>query len=457
MSGRGLGSVASGSVRRRQCTHRYPNDHPRAGEKVENCRRAHGWWYVIDAGRNPSTGKRKQVTKSGFRTKEAADKAMREELSRIDGGIWADDKRVTVGEFLTDWLDYKRATVAPKTFDSYKSHVNDVFIPTIGHIRLRDLRQHHVESMLAELAKPRTDRPAGNSGAFVKERSAVTLDWYRRTLRAALGSSKGGAVKRKLIAVNPAEGDLDSLPDGDGAEHENWTTEQTVSFLTGTASTDAWPIWVTAAFCGVRRAELLGMRWCDLEANADGEWTGLNVTTTLAALAGTHRCDVCGREHVGRYLKRPKSAAGKRWVPIAPAVSEALGTQRSRQDDDREAMGRDYVDHDLVFALPDGEPMRPAEVTRAFVAEIQRLGLPRIRLHDLRGGATSMLLAGGVPIELVSMVLGHADPATTRKHYAKLMRAETRELVANATRGLIGEQSVSNSTPEALDSSEVKR
>jgi integrase len=138
---------------------------------------------------------------------------------------------------------------------------------------------------------------------------------------------------------------------------------------------------------------------------------------------GQIACPVCGEEHVGRLFKRPKSCAGRRWVPLAGPAQAALARHRKAQQVEREFFGEGaYRDHGLVFCAPDGVPLRPGGVTATFDAHVRECGLPVVRLHDTRHGACSLLLAGGVPIEIVQMILGHSSPEVTHKVYAHLMR-----------------------------------
>jgi integrase len=131
-------------------------------------------------------------------------------------------------------------------------------------------------------------------------------------------------------------------------------------------------------------------------------------------------CRLCGGEHTGRVVKGPKSRAGNRWVPLPRAAQVAL--RRHRHAQDLERRHRPYRDHDLVFCTPTGDPLRPGRVSAQFADHVDASGLPAIRLHDLRHSACSLLLAGGVPIEVVQMILGHAHPATTRRIYVHLIR-----------------------------------
>jgi integrase len=148
---------------------------------------------------------------------------------------------------------------------------------------------------------------------------------------------------------------------------------------------------------------------------------------------GQAACPACGVEHVGRLFKAPKSRRGRRWVPLAAPAHRALARHRAAQQVERDFLGIDYDDHDLVFCGFDGLPLRPDRVTAAFEGHVRACGLSVIRLHDARHGACSLMLAGGVPIEIVQMILGHASPEVTRRIYLHLMRKATADQVEKAT------------------------
>jgi integrase len=418
------------------------------GRRKKSCRKAHGSWaFTIDVGNDPTTGKRKQIVRSGFRTQDEAETAMTKALAALDAGVWTDDKGLTVGTWLTQWLaELGQRDMSPKTVANYRSHVRDVWIPRLGELRLRDLRRGHVERVLADIAKPTEgERPTGNVGRRVPKRSKGTVQSYRQTIRAGLSV----ALRRGMITVNPAAGRMDALPPGrDETDLTVWEPEETARFLGHVADDRLSALYELAAYGGMRRAELCGLRWSDIDA--DG--LGLNVRQTIVEVTrsqvepGKMRCPVCGLEHVGRFFKPPKSKAGRRWVPLAGPARAALDAHRVAQRSEREAFGDDYDDHDLVFCEIDGKPLRPGSVTTAFVAHVAACGLPVVRLHDTRHGACSLLLAGGVPIDVVQMVLGHSSPEVTRRVYAHVMRRSASEQVEAASELLTRhrrEQSVS--------------
>ena len=428
-----------GSVRKR-CQCRTPD-----GRRVTSCRKAHGsWWWVIDNGRDPVTGKRRQISRSGYRTRDEADEAMAKVLAELGAGIWADDQGITVGQWLDHWLsEFSEHVTArsrsTKTLALYRANVVNFWQPQLGHLRLRDLRRAHIDRALRLLARPQTTgRLPGNSGSYSAQRSASTIDGYRRTLRAALSV----AVRRELISYNPADGRMDAIParsaHADDEDLTIWEPDQTARLLGRVAEDRLSALYELAAYAGLRRAELCGLRWSDF----DRDGGGLTVRQTIVGLTrgqarpGDLTCPVCGLEHPGRHFKRPKSKRGRRWVPLARPAQEALRLHRTAQLEERAEFGSDYREHDLVFCYVDGTPLPPDLLTREFTAHAAACGLPPIRLHDMRHGACSLLLSGGVPLEIVQMILGHSSPAVTRQVYAHLMRKATAGQVEAATTAL---------------------
>lgn len=213
--------------------------------------------FVIDAGTNPTTGKRRQLTRSGFRTRDEADEAMTKELAAMDAGSWTDDQGIKLGEWLDQWLDeFADRDRSPKTLALYRGHVVSFWQPRLGQLRLRDLRRAHVEAALRALGKPQAiGRAPGNSGQYVEQRSAATIDGYRRTLRAALSAAR----RRELIQWNPADGRIDAIPDRPSeAEVTIWEPSETAHFLGHVAGDRLASLYELAAYCGLRRGELCG-------------------------------------------------------------------------------------------------------------------------------------------------------------------------------------------------------
>jgi len=451
------------------------------------CKKRHGtWWWRASLGKDSATAKRRQPAQGGYATRGEAQEALTEFLSRVDRGTVVADQGLTVGAWLDRWLTEVAATLEPSTVNGYRSHVTSYLKPALGHLRLRDLRRQHVEAMLTDLGAPRAPvtsrieqvyavvaghpdavrraiirdaldgaavdgflvqlrqqgriesprrglyravpgqaapstaeaRPAGRGGRYVEHRSPRTIDAIRRTLRAALGT----AQRRGLVALNPAEGRMDSIPRIGRADTTWWQPDQLRAFL-DIAQGDPWSaLWTVAAFTGLRRGELAGVRWSDLDLT--GETPGLTVNQRVVSIPGPQMCPVCSEEHRGRRIRvGAKTDSGRRWVPLTSDCVGELLAHRAQQDVARQPWGDDYSDHQLVFAREDGSPIQPDDITVRHHELARAAGLPAIRLHDMRHGAASLLLAGGVPVEIVALILGHASPAVTRGVYAHVLKA----------------------------------
>lgn len=441
------------------------------------CRKDHGSWYWrFDGEPDRVTGKRRQQTGSGYATREMAQSALNDAM----GGVSTDDKAMTVEEWLTTWLQLCRDRVqtgalAKKTYTNYESHVRTVLIPHLGRRRLNKLRHQDVEDMVVAARTPDPQAPAdgdrerkrcghprkkngepcqrwatgigcpwhggsepaphrGRVGRVVEQRDPGSLASYVRTLRAALGA----AVRRDLIPANPAQGRIEQMPKKARREVVRWEPDDVARFLLAVQSERLAAMYELAAFAGLRRAELLGLKWSDVDLTSTTP--GVTVRTTLAAGAGWHPCSCPVTDqpgsggHVGHYLKPPKSDAGDRWVPITSGTIRELLAHQAAQSTERTEWAEAYNDHHLVFALENGDPLSPDAVTKRFVELAAAHGLPRIHLHDMRHGACSLLLAAGMPIEMVSLILGHANTSTTRALYAHILKAPASEWMRKAER-----------------------
>jgi integrase len=245
----------------------------------------------------------------------------------------------------------------------------------------------------------------------VERRSASTIDGDRRTIRAALSAAR----EQELITVNPAEGRMEVVPRTAARDDEFavWQPEETARFLEHVAADRLSALYELAAYAGLRRAELCGLRWSDIDEGG----AGLTVRQTVIAVTRGEvprpalLCPICGREHPGRYVKPPKSRAGRRWVPLAGPARDALDRHRKAQREEREWFGEATPTTTWCSALRTARRHVPGAVTVAFETHARACVLPVIRLHDTRHGACSLLIAGGVPIEVVQMILGHTSPA----------------------------------------------
>ena len=408
------------------------------------CGKKHGsWGYVVDLGVSPKTGKRQQARKSGFRTQADADRALAEVLSDIDSGRYRHDERQTVAQYLDRWYEQKKQSLRPTTRSRYSRDIT-VTKSRIGHMRLRDLRPSHLTTMYHELYAEALE---ANKAATPSPVQKIQV-----TLRSALADAK----REQLIKYNPATDAV--VPKARTVfKVSPWSGEDLGSFLDYVGSHKFGSLFELIALTGMRRGEALGLRWCDVDVEAGH----LVVRQQLAAVA-TSQIEApctCGVIHKTMAFGPPKTASGEaRIIDLTAAGVAVLLTHRLAQDEQRAKVGELWRDHDLVFPDELGDPLRPNHVTKTFNALVADAGLRRIRLHDLRHGRASLMLAAGVDISIVSKVLGHSTVRLAQDTYSHLLEGVGKK-AAEAADALIirqpRDQSVTTSAPE-LDA-EVSR
>jgi integrase len=365
------------------------------------------WTVVIDTGRDPVTQKRRQKWHSGFRTKREAEAELTDLLTRVKSGNYVDASRITLAEFLTDrWLPARRASLRPSTYESYAMNVRAHIVPALGSVPLQRLTAADLTSFYADLLDHgRRD----GSGAGLSPR---TVRYCHTILRRALAD----AERWDLITRNPA--DRAAVPAQRTPAMTTWTVAELRAFLHHARDDRLWPLWQLLAATGMRRGEVLGLTWRDLDAEAGRLVIARAWVTTV------------GRE---ASLQPPKTARGRRQLALDRATVAALAAWRRQQVEERLLMGAAYADNDLIFCRADGLPYSPRYISEAFKMQAKAAGLPTIRLHDLRHTHASLMLQQGVHPKVVSERLGHGSTAFTMDTYAHTtpaLHAEAAESVA---------------------------
>jgi integrase len=176
--------------------------------------------------------------------------------------------------------------------------------------------------------------------------------------------------------------------------------------LDAAKETPYYAVFFTKAYTGLRRGELLGLRWADI----DLQNSTASVVQTLQQLRN------------GEYIfKKPKSKRGRRQIALSPSLVILLWDHRMKQEHARKLLGKPLLPADLVFSYPDGKPFRPNTVSRAFQEIAQSVGLNGVRLHDLRHAHATILLQQGVHPKIVQERLGHSSVATTLDIYSHVL------------------------------------
>jgi integrase len=186
-----------------------------------------------------------------------------------------------------------------------------------------------------------------------------------------------------------------------------WIAPQIRDFLTFAEGDDMHPVFWVAAYTGMRRGEVLGLRWADLSLDEGF----LSVKQQVARKQAP--------EGSVWAIVPPKTAAGRRRVDIDPETVALLRRHKAAQVEQSLSLGEAYDrEADLIFARADGHFHDPDSVSGVFEKLVRRSGLPKIRLHDLRHSHATILLMSGAPVHLVSQRLGHTSPMVTLQVYA---------------------------------------
>lgn len=356
------------------------------------------WTIKYDLPRD-GTGKRRPKWQSGFRTKEEAQRALRKLLSQMDEGTFAEPSKQTLGEFLLDeWLpSLATRGLRPNTTTSYRDTVKKRIVPRLGSVPLQKLTPVHLNGFYADLV--REGRSDGTGGL-----SARSVRYSHTILRRALADAmKWGRLTRNVAdAADPPEA---SAARRDAQQARNfWSPQELAAFFQRARDHRFFAAFYLTGNTGMRRGEILGLRWRDLDLD-HGDGPRLSVMQTV--VAPDRKVE----------FSTPKTGHG-RVVSLDPATVEVMRAHRVKQLEERMALGKDYVDHDLVFPDFDGQPIQPNNLSHAFYRLVRSSGLRVVRYHDLRHTHASLALLANVHPKIVQTRLGHANIGITMDTYS---------------------------------------
>lgn len=319
--------------------------------------------YVYGATRNEAVGKLVELQK------------------RHNEGISAGSTTLTVERFLTDWLAHMAHRVRPQTVAGYENNVRLHLVPRIGSKKLSRLAVRDVRIMVDDM------RREGMSPRMVQ--------WVHSTLRVALQH----AFAEDLVTRNVAKGVRIATPDK-VTTIEPFTVEEAREFLRKSRDHRLYALWATVLLLGLRRSEVCGLHWSDVDLSK-----------------GTLRISR-GLQRAGGVLQElpTKTRRSRRTIPLPPFLVQVLVDHRDRQEKEK-AVARHWQDTPYVFTSTVGTPLEPRTLTRTFHALCVRLGLRRVRLHDLRHSCVSLLLALGVSPRVVMEIVGHSAIEMTMNVY----------------------------------------
>ncbi len=355
------------------------------------------WGYVVELGTAPS-GKRKQRLRSGYGTRREAEEQLNEALRDLDDSGPLD---LTLSEyFYGHWLS---ATQPPhvrwKTWNDRKQQLENHVLPRLGEVQLSDLKPTHLNLLYADLL---ADGRIGAEGGL----APASVHGIHRIIRKALND----AVAWGLLVANPAANAnpprLAAVRAARRRKMQTWTASQVQSFLNQTSGDELHALWYVALATGMRRSELLGLKWTDVH---------------LEKRFVTVRHTVIEAEDGYELVGDQKSLTSGRTIYLDRRTCDLLRAHRKHQDRQRDDAGTAWQASGVVFADPLGRPYHPDRITKGFHRAVQDVDVPRIRPHDMRHTHATLLLQAGVNPKVVSERLGHSSVAFTLDTYAHVM------------------------------------
>lgn len=409
-------------------------------------RRGRKWSYTIYGGPDVLTGKRDRTNEGGFLTEDEAWTAALRRRAETDRGRDVRPSSRTVEQFLTEWLASIKHSVKPSTYANYTTNVEVYILPIIGKRKLQDIKVPVLNAFyirLMESGRVKRDgnvrmyeywqarqtsrnglgptptelsKACGTSYQAAKEavcryrRGRTPIEHGRglspksvRNIHRLLHRALGDAVAWDYLTFNPAE--HASLPREQRrgrVRPQPWTVEELAQWLRVAQDDRFAGLWVLAATTGMRRSELLGVRRESLDLDA----ATLTIDETLVSVGGRPE------ESDG------KSEAGVRAVSLDQFTVAALRQHLAMLDEEQAAFGSAYEPGGWLFAWEDGRRLHPDSVTDRFNRLVDKAGVRRIRLHDVRHTYSTLSLNAGVEPKILSDRVGHSNPSVTFQIYA---------------------------------------
>jgi integrase len=349
--------------------------------------RKDGTWYAA-----VSLGNGKRKWKYGKTRKEVAT-WQANILAELNRGSEPIDNKMTVTQYMAYWLEHTVKPGKARTYESYRDMSRLHIEPHIGHIKLVKLRPQDIQHWLSELR----DKRSKKRDALLSTR---TIEYAHGVLSRALNDG----VRLEMVQRNVAE-HVD-VPKPRKYKVQPVSIEHIRQLLDGARGTRRYALYVIGASLGLRRGELIALKWADVDMQAG----------TL-------------------HIADAKTESGVRTLPLAPWLVQTLEVHRAVQNEERDAPG--WKDHQLVFPSEVGTPYNPHNLWRSFKADLKRIGLPQsIRLHDLRHAVASLIAQSGYASTVARDVLGHSTTSITERVYIHSYSADERAALEDVARKL---------------------
>lgn len=366
------------------------------------------WTIVVDLGFK-ANGKRNQKWKSIKGTKKEAEALLARMLTELEDGVYIDAKKTSVSDYLDKWIASIKGSVSSTTYERYKQLCDKHLKPTIGNIALNKLQAIRISELYSVAME--SGRIDGKGGL-----SKQTVLHMHRVLKRALSQ----AVKWGLLSRNPCDA-VDNIPKPNKKERLTFTTEETLSLLEQLEGNRLQLPVLLAVTTGMRRGEILGLRWKDINLDKKRLYIRQIVIET--------------REN-GLEVKQPKTDASSRTIALPQIAIDAIKKYRVEQAELCLQLGKGLTPESMLFNEYSGLNV-PNRITVNFRSFIKSHGFKHVTFHDLRHTHATHLLEQNIHPKIVSERLGHSTIALTMNTYSHVMPTMQEE-AANKVDELFG-------------------
>ncbi len=351
------------------------------------------WQLQIYTGLGPD-GKLRRHFETVRGRKSDAQRRLTELLSSLDKGVYTPPGRLTAAEHLHAWLEgYVKTNCSQRTYDGYQSIIERHLIPALGNTQLKHLHPQAIQSYY---------------GKACEKLSARTVHHQHRVLSQSLKY----AVRQGYLGRNPAE--LVDPPSPHKKAMRTLTPSEVEVLLDIAKDNPYYPVIYTAISTGLRQAELLGLRWRDI----DLDYLSISVSQVLYKRGG-----IC-------EFKEPKTSHSRRRVAMTPKLALFLKKYREEREMLCLELGKCLSLDDLVFASVEGRPIDPGVLSHTFGRIARQAGLKGVRFHDLRHTFASLMLLRGAKPKVISEALGHASVAFAMDTYSHIIEGMQEDAMA---------------------------
>jgi len=360
------------------------------------------WCGQITVGTAAQTGEVKRKSVYGDTKKEAQEKLNKLKNKLIEG-TYSEESQMKLSNWMNRWIEGRRYSLAHSTYRNYDVMIRNHINPEIGDKKLNNLKVREVQELLNY--KFNNGRINGEGGL-----SHRTVKYICQTLSTALNQ----AIKEGIINKNVCEA-VELPKKQEEKELQTWNKNQVNKFLQAAEDSRYYSIFNLALNTGMRRGELIGLKWKDVFLDKNRIRVNRQVVRT----------------DEGLIFKKVKTESGNRTIPITKSLVDYLKSHRIKQKEKKLAMGEAFKDNDLVTCNKSGAPVGPRSLVRKFKKLLKDVGLPEIRFHDLRHTFSVNYLENG-DINELQKILGHSSIDVTIDTYSHV----TEEMLNNVERNI---------------------